>query len=149
MLALRWEGAPYFDTRLPFGLCSAPKIFTAIANCLEWIIRQQDVKRVEHYLDDYIRLGQPQDASCHRDLETFMSTCQELGVPLAEHKQEGPCTRLTFLSIEINNVAGYLRLPTKKLRLSEGTASPMERLESAYLERAGISCGGIHQHPTN
>ena len=115
LLAIRWKGDVYVDTRLPFGLRSAPKVFTAVADGLEWIARQRGVGLIRHYLDDYIILGRPQDASCQRDLETFKSTCEELGVPLAEHKQEGPSTRLTFLGIEIDTVSGHLRLPVDKL----------------------------------
>ena len=96
LLAIHWEGSAYVNTRLPFGLCLAPKIFTAIADALERIVWQRNVKLVQHYLDDYIILGRLQNDSCQRDLETFVSTCEELGVPLAEHKWEGPCTRLTF-----------------------------------------------------
>ena len=36
LLAIRWDGARYLDTALPFGLCSAPKIFTAMADGLSW-----------------------------------------------------------------------------------------------------------------
>ena len=34
LLAIRWGGTTYLDTALPFGLCSAPKLFTAMANGL-------------------------------------------------------------------------------------------------------------------
>ena len=35
MLGMRWEGGLFVDTVLPFGLCSAPKIFTAVADAVE------------------------------------------------------------------------------------------------------------------
>ena len=38
LLGMSWEGSLYFDAVLPFGLCSAPKIFTAIADALQWIV---------------------------------------------------------------------------------------------------------------
>ena len=38
LLGMRWEGGVYIDTRLPFGLRSAPIIFTAVADALEWCI---------------------------------------------------------------------------------------------------------------
>ena len=41
LLAMRWQGELYFDKVLPFSLCSAPIIFTAIADGIEWIIRQR------------------------------------------------------------------------------------------------------------
>ena len=34
LLAIKWEGHIYIDAMLPFGLCSAPKIFNAVADAL-------------------------------------------------------------------------------------------------------------------
>jgi len=42
---------------LPFGLRSAPKIFTALADVAEWIAKQAGVKRLMHYLDDFLVVG--------------------------------------------------------------------------------------------
>ena len=36
LLAMMWKGQLYIDTALPFGLRSAPKIFSALADALEW-----------------------------------------------------------------------------------------------------------------
>ena len=36
LLGIQWEGEFYTDKALPFGLCSAPKIFTAVADALQW-----------------------------------------------------------------------------------------------------------------
>ena len=38
LLGMQWQGKVYIDTALPFGLRSAPKIFTAISDALEWIL---------------------------------------------------------------------------------------------------------------
>lgn len=43
------------------------------------------------------------------------TACYWLGVPIAEHKRDGPTTRLTFLGIEIDTEAGELRLPMDKM----------------------------------
>ena len=37
LLGFQWQGVQYVDGMLPFGLRSAPKIFTAVANALEWV----------------------------------------------------------------------------------------------------------------
>ena len=58
-LGMEWGGYVYVDGMLPFGLRSAPIIFTAIADALEWCIRQAGVDDVFHYLDDYVVLGPP------------------------------------------------------------------------------------------
>ena len=36
LLAVQWAGQTFFDTRLPFGLRSAPKIFSAVADALQY-----------------------------------------------------------------------------------------------------------------
>ena len=75
------------------------------------IVRQRGFELVEHYLDDFILMGPPHNGTCQHGLDTLILMCAELGVPLAEHKQEGPCTRLTFLGIEIDTTQGILCLP--------------------------------------
>ena len=42
----------YIDTVLPFGLRSAPKVFNAVVDALEWIMRKQGIVHILHYLDD-------------------------------------------------------------------------------------------------
>ena len=42
---------------LPFGLHSAPKIFTAVADCLAWSLCCEGMRYVIHYLDDFLILG--------------------------------------------------------------------------------------------
>ena len=120
LLGWRWEGQIFVDSALPFGLCSAPKIFTAVADVIEWCFREAGVKHVDHYLDDYIVLGAPGTRECAQSLEIVRSVAGELGVPLAEDKCEGPTTRLVFLGFEIDSTEGVLRLPQEKVeRLQE------------------------------
>ena len=38
LLTIRWGDTTYLDTALPFSLCSAPKLFTAMADGLAWCI---------------------------------------------------------------------------------------------------------------
>ena len=45
----------------------------------------------------------------------IMEECEALGFTLAPEKQEGPTTRLVFLGIDIDTVAGRLSLPADKL----------------------------------
>ena len=49
-----WEDSLFIDTALPFGLQSAPKIFTALADAEEWMVRQQVVEFVIYYLDNFL-----------------------------------------------------------------------------------------------
>jgi len=115
LLGMEWEGQVYVDTALPFGLRSAPKIFNALADALEWIVRHRGILEVDHYLDDFIIIGPPQSKGCANSLEVLLETCRQLGVPVAVHKCQGPTTCLEFLGIEIDTIAMELRLPQDKL----------------------------------
>ena len=53
LLAMRWNDKLYVDTVLPFGLCLAPMIFSAVADAVEWIAVESGVSSLMHYLDDF------------------------------------------------------------------------------------------------
>ena len=115
LLGLQWRGSSYMDGMLPFGLRSAPKIFTAVADALEWCLRQEGVAEVDHYLDDFVTLGPAQSPVCGQNLSAIKSVCHRLGVPLAVEKLAGPATCLEFLGIVIDTAEQELRLPRDKL----------------------------------
>ena len=114
LLGMMWEERVYVDAALPFGLRSAPKIFTALADAIEWIAKSQGVQHLWHYLDDFIICGEPDSEQCHLDLESLIAICNHLGVPLALEKVEGPTVCLVFLGILIDTNAGELMLPREK-----------------------------------
>lgn len=113
--AVIWNGALYVDLMLPFGLRSAPKLFNALADGLEWYLRSLGIRDIFHYLDDFLIVGPPASPVCAEGLALLDKACEWLGVPIAKHKREGPTTRLTFLGIEVDTTAGQLRLPPDKL----------------------------------
>ena len=100
---------------MPFGLRSAPKIFSAVADALNWMLEQSGVRHSCHSLDDFIVLGPAGSFECHRVLDSLTSLCKRLGVPLAPHKLVNPTTCLIFLGIEVDSVASQLRLLADKL----------------------------------
>ena len=116
------------DGMLPFGLSSAPKIFSAVADTLEWCIGQRGVEHILHYLDDFLTIGPSTFSTCEESLQTLERVCAHLGVPLAPEKKEGPSTVLVFLGIVIDTVKGELRFPTDK----------RQRLVSTWLNRKRV-----------
>lgn len=63
--AMQWRGKAYVDPMLPFGLRSAPKIFNALADALNWhLLHQCGIHGVKHYLDDFIIVAPPQSPRC-------------------------------------------------------------------------------------
>jgi len=112
---------------LSFGLRSAPKIFTALADTLEWCIAKEGVKYIYHYLDDFVVLGLPDSEQCGQNLHTLQLVCKDLGVPLAPEKQAGSTSTIEFLGIIIDTVRQELRLPNDKLERLKILLDPQQR----------------------
>ena len=112
------------DTCLPFGLRSAPKIFSAVADAISWALYLLGVENFLHYLDDFLFVGPPASEQCLNTLRTAIETCTKLGFPVAPVKVSGPATVLTFLGIELDTMAWELCLLEEKLvRLQQLIAS--------------------------
>ena len=92
-----------------FVLCSAPKIFNAVADGLQWILGEVGVEGL-HYLDNYIIFGAPHTQECRQALDRALGLCKRLDVPIAAHKTEGPATVIQFLGIELDSGAMEARL---------------------------------------
>ena len=112
---MRWHGKYYVDLALPFGLRSAPYIFTAIADVVEWILTHNyGVTFLRHYLDDFMTLGPPASPVCHHNLQACIRLSSILGLPLHPRKLEGPTTRQSILGIELDSTTLQARLPEEK-----------------------------------
>ena len=101
---------------LPFGLRSAPKIFNAVADALAWHLQQAGIPLIRHYLDDFIIVAPPRSSQCQESMTILNRECRALGVPIADHKRDGPATCLTYLGIEVDTLAGQLQMPGDKLQ---------------------------------
>ena len=115
LLGMMWRGKYYVDMVLPFGLRSAPYIFTAIADTVQWMAtHNHGVDFLQHYLDDFLTLGPPASPVCYNNLQTCIQLCTKLGLPLHPDKLEGPSTCLSILGIELDSSTLQARLPPQK-----------------------------------
>ena len=103
------------DTCLPFGLRSAPKLFNNMADLLAWILKNQGVSYLIHYLDDFLTVGPAGSPECQHNLYIIIQVCKALGVPLALEKVAGPTMVLDFLGILLDTIRMEARLPDEKL----------------------------------
>ena len=144
-LGIQWQDQIYVDRMLLFGSRSAPKIFTAVADAMEWCVHKADVKYIYHYLDNFAVLDSPDSEECHRHLLCLQSVAADLGVPLAPDKQDGPTTVIVFQQIIIDTTRQELRLPEDKLhRLLETITEWKDR--KVCTRRDMESLVGILQH---
>ena len=112
-LEMSRNGCVYVDTVLPFGLQSAPKIFNAFADALEWILSSRGVTDLLHYIDDFLFLGSPASRECSNNMQITKFSCNTL--PLKHKKVEGPTTMLVFMGILLDTMAMEMHLPDGKL----------------------------------
>ena len=118
LLGMRWQDRLFIDACLPFGLRSAPKIFNATADALEWIIANESrdfEEFVLHYLDDFLFGGSPGSDTCRRSLDLALHICEQLGFPVMSEKVFGPSTQMEFLGFVLDTAAMEIRLPEEKL----------------------------------
>ena len=68
-----------------------------------------------HYLDDFLLVDAPGSQDCAHSINTFLTTCDCLGVLIAWDKLEAPTIVLIFLGKEIDTQAMQIRLPEARL----------------------------------
>ena len=145
LLAMQWQGRKFVDATLPFGLRSAPLIFTAVADALQWVMGRDGTQWVAHYIDDFITMGAPETDECASNFAVMHAACERLGLPAEPDKDEGPATTISFLGIELDTVALECRLPTEKLaRLREELVQWREK--KSCKKRELLSLIGILSH---
>ena len=146
LLRVCWEGIIYTDRVLPFVLRSAPKIFSAVADALQWIVVNKGVRKLLHYLDDLIFVSESfEEASTNKQI--LVDTFNHLGVPFELSKLEGPVMYLTFLGIEVDTRTLRIRLPSDKLlHLKEELVAAVSN--RCLSKRALQSLTGLLQHAT-
>ena len=104
-LCYYWEGNYYVDLVLPFGLRSSGAIFNQFAKLIRWIIQHHyGVSDIINYSDDFFAVVGKVEAVASEKLRTIISAFNDMGIPLAAEKIEGPCTYIIYLGIAINSI---------------------------------------------
>lgn len=115
---IRWqidgEEKYLLDTRLCFGIKSAPFIFTQISNFIVRAMHRRGFFKIANYLDDYVIFDESFD-SCIYAQSVLVHLLISLGFAPAWKKCSAPsrCTR--YLGIIFDSVNMELRLPEDKL----------------------------------
>ena len=120
LFGINWGGYVYVDQALPFGLRSAPKLFTAVADAIGWALWQAGITLHIHYLDDFLFFVPPSAHCGQAVLAHVLGMLEWLGVPVAHQKIEGPAPVVSFLGVTIDTIRFELRLPDDKIRYIQG-----------------------------
>ena len=139
LLGMQWQGNYFVDIALPFGLRSAPQVFSSVVDLVEWVLKKQyDVSFLLHYLDDFHTLGPPNSQTCQRNLDTRIQQFQDWGIPLHPDKLEGPSTLLTVLGIELDSLLLQAHLPQEKFDRIHTLLVSCSLKTPLHMEGAGV-----------
>jgi len=133
LLAMCWKNQIFVDTCIPFRLWSAPKLFNVLADLLSWILEQQGVTSLLHYLDNFLLMhGTSTVSYMSRQLvncQTGLLTAWH--IPLALEKVEGPSDSLTFLGITLDTWCMEVHFPEDKIQHIHTSVSSWLRKKKA------------------
>ena len=125
---IKWNNKYYFYTRLVFGSRSSPKIFDTLSEAVCWILQNNySIETVLHLLDDFLTIDDPK-VDPERTMAILTLVFNKLGIPLSEHKTQGPTTILEYLGIILDTHKMEARLPMEKVaRITSILDSFLER----------------------
>ena len=141
----KWDGKYYFETRLPFGLRSAPCIFEMFSSMLHWIlVDRAEVVDLVHYLDDFLVGGRPHSEECLERTELVLALFNLLGVPVNAGKLVKSVTNIVFLGIGIDTERGIAFVPPERLKAMKSLIREWELKKSCTQEEL-LSLIGVLQ----
>ncbi len=112
-LRFEWENKIYEFVCLPFGLASAPLIFTKLMKPVISYLRKQGLLSVI-FLDDFLLLGQTYQ-ECHKNVNITLHTLERLGFVINYKKSSlVPSQRIKYLGFVFDSVKWTLSLPDDK-----------------------------------
>ena len=109
-------GKFYIDKCLSMGCaisCSVFEKFSTFPQCA--VEEARGLHSVDHYLDDFLLVGQKDTNNCLTLMNTFKHICGDLGVLIADNKTMGPAKVIHFLGFTIDTVLMMVRIPEEKL----------------------------------
>ena len=80
-LCFMWDDSVYTSKTLSFGLHSIPKIFSAIADAIQWVLNQKGIRNIIHYLDYYILVTKEKDKADYQKSQ-LVASFSELRIPI-------------------------------------------------------------------
>ncbi|KAN0033197.1 hypothetical protein ACTFIV_005208 [Dictyostelium citrinum] len=108
-----WNGVHYRWKTMPFGLSTAPRIFTMLLRPVLRMLRELNISVIA-YLDDLLIVGSTKE-ECLSNLNKTMELLVKLGFKLNLEKSVlEPTQSITFLGLQIDSISMQLLVPKEK-----------------------------------
>lgn len=107
-----FNGVLYEFTCLPFGLATAPRVFTKIVKPVVSYLRQEGLQSVV-YLDDFLLFGNTKN-ECQNNVTKTRNFLINLGFIIHDKKCQSPTQRCKYLGFEFDSRTMTIELPLEK-----------------------------------
>jgi len=111
-LCFMWNNIIYRYTCIPFGLSTAPRLFTKLFKPVLGKLRSKGYSSVG-YIDDFLLLGNS-EMDCLNNLKRTKALFTKLGWLINEKKTVLPCQQVTYLGFVFNSIQMTIALKPKK-----------------------------------
>lgn len=133
-LRFQFDGVLYEFTCLPFGLSTAPYVFTKLLRPVVSTLRQRGLKSVV-YLDDFLLIGNT-FKNCINNVFETVALLAELGFLFSPKKCHfPPTTSCQFLGFSFDSTEMILTLPDKKRESVSKLIKSMENKRRCSIRR--------------
>ena len=114
-LRFRYKGVTYEFQSLPFGLSTAPRVFTRLVKVIAALLRQRNIC-IFVYLDDWLVVGKSEQET-HEAIAYTHKLASELGFKINEKKScLTPTQQPTFLGAELDLQKGVAYPTQERIR---------------------------------
>lgn len=144
-LGFIWEEQVYMFLTMPFGLSSAPRVFTKMMKPIVAACRSNGMRLII-YMDDLLLMAETEEL-CKSQLHWMLDLMNRLGLMVNWEKSElAPTRTIGFLGHQVDSASMTISLPSKRMKdlrsvitdlLSQET--PTTRVASQVLGKMGAS----------
>ena len=131
----------FVEKNLSFGHSISCSHFQRFSRCLKHILEYYKGRPhlTTAYLDDFLFMA-PSRQECNYMVRTFISICQELGVPVTREKTVFATPVITFLGVEMNGNNLMLTVPLeKKLEAENRLKAILEKRKAKVKELESLA----------
>ena len=125
--SFKFESNVYTFNAMPFGLCTAPYIFTKFISPILEYLRKNFGIQIFSYIDDFLLLAKTKEQLI-QDLNKSLELFESLGFSINHEKSSSiPTTEITFLGVKFdlihNTMSNSPRLIEKVIKLAKDLQS--------------------------
>lgn len=137
-LRFRFRNNIYEFCCMPFGLTSAPRVFTKLLKPVIHILRKQKIKSVI-YLDDFLIMNESYE-NCLENIRTSISLLERLGFVVNYKKSVlTPVRCIEYLGFTFNSCDLTIALPERKItKINQMINSVLNKVEIKVIELAKL-----------